>query len=537
MTTPRKPPQSPDEPSILPRWMRLSARGKTIRNGLLWAIAMPIPFFLALMGTWIGSTLAIYHDGPVWLALIGALVVFAALPYLWELAVDAHQVGGRVRDAILRSSFLSILLIAVLLLTHAKTTYVALATRGDWFLAESRTPAADSIRGFMFRMADRFQWLDTWTRDFSYAWAGTTEGVDPSSSAVALGSFLRSSAINANLKSRATKPEGFLIPGTTHRWPLPSGVHPLVMLMPADVKTSYESVAEYLKTNIPDEFMRAKAVHDFVASWVVYDHAGLLADTAFSNGHQSAAMVFKRRLGVCAGYANLTSAMGNAAGIETVVVSGPIRWNSDYGLMSAEDVEGGEFKLAAGDTRSHAWNAMKVNGHWHLVDTTWDKSDATRGVQSTYLFIPPEVMLADHFPDDSEWQLLTTPKTYGDWLRSPNLDPHAFLHGIRVLNHLRPVAKHTPTFRLEVANPYHLDISVGLRDEKFASLRDVANAKVNGVTSVQSTLNKRCGIGANTEITVIECTAPNQRFAAHIWAKRPENGADVWLGQVSVEAP
>jgi hypothetical protein len=51
------------------------------------------------------------------------------------------------RLAILRSSVLSTALIVGLLATHPKTTFEALATRGDWFLGGSRSETAERHAG------------------------------------------------------------------------------------------------------------------------------------------------------------------------------------------------------------------------------------------------------------------------------------------------------------------------------------------------------------------------------------------------------
>ncbi|MCA9636489.1 MAG: hypothetical protein KC420_10730, partial [Myxococcales bacterium] len=70
---------------------------------------------------------------------------------------------------------------------------------------------------------------------------------------------------------------------------------------------------------------------------------------------QRAETVLRTGLGVCAGYSNLIKAIGDVTGDEIVVVTGDSR-----GI-------GGE--ISGG---GHAWNAAKIDGAWHLVDSTWD---------------------------------------------------------------------------------------------------------------------------------------------------------------------
>ena len=62
----------------------------------------------------------------------------------------------------------------------------------------------------------------------------------------------------------------------------------------------------------------------------------------------------------------------------------------------------------------HAWNAVKVNGNWRLIDVTWCAgyvNDRKFGKKfDTYYYLTsPDLMVLDHFPDDPRWQLRDTP--------------------------------------------------------------------------------------------------------------------------------
>ena len=77
-----------------------------------------------------------------------------------------------------------------------------------------------------------------------------------------------------------------------------------------------------------------------------------------------------------------------------------------------------EFITGAGKTRptligqanipaKHAWNAVKMNGKWALMDVTWstgmgEKEDFDKG----FFKLDPKTMIMSHFPDEEEWQLL-----------------------------------------------------------------------------------------------------------------------------------
>ncbi len=75
-------------------------------------------------------------------------------------------------------------------------------------------------------------------------------------------------------------------------------------------------------TGLPEEHDRAKAVHDHVATTVAYD-AESLVDAL--RAPQDADTVSRMGEGVCAGYANLMVALGQAAGLDVFYLTGHSR--------------------------------------------------------------------------------------------------------------------------------------------------------------------------------------------------------------------
>jgi transglutaminase/protease-like cytokinesis protein 3 len=86
---------------------------------------------------------------------------------------------------------------------------------------------------------------------------------------------------------------------------------------------------------------------------------------------------------------------------------------------------------AALEGYSHAWNAVKLDGRWWLVDATWDDPTGDRPasetgqaeVDSTYLFTPPRLFAFNHLPEEAAWQLLQEPLSMGDFVRQPMMSP------------------------------------------------------------------------------------------------------------------
>lgn len=413
--------------------------------GLVVFVCVLAALVVALFGAWVGTTLAIYRDGPVWLAVVGAVLCFAVIPLAWELWADRDQVGGRVRDAILRSAFLSLTLVTVLVATHPKVTFEALATRGDWFLGGDKSATAESVRGVLHTAANGLEWLNELVRDKAFR----LDPNDPDQQAADRAQPTPSAP--ALPEAEAKGKTKLLLPGTELAWPLPDEVHPAVVAMPESAKASISTVGRYLKEQVPDPFQRLRAIHDFVATWLDYD-AVALADGSWRDKSFAADDVFVRRTAVCEGYARLMVALGHETGDEVVYVSGDARKASDYDALAASDVD------QAASSVGHAWNAARIGERWYLFDATWD-AGSVRGVtferkfRASYLFVPPEVMILDHRPDEDRFQLLAAPLDRATFLRQPLLEADGVAYGLSVVDPRQPIVVAEGNLVVSLANP------------------------------------------------------------------------------------
>lgn len=109
---------------------------------------------------------------------------------------------------------------------------------------------------------------------------------------------------------------------------------------------------------------------------------------------------FKTKKGVCEDYSRLYKTLCDAAGLACEVVTGDAR----------------EFfkPYRAVHDNPHAWNAVKVDGQWQLVDVTWAAGYVrnhrfTKRLQLGHFMSPPAWFAERHLPDQPTWQLLETP--------------------------------------------------------------------------------------------------------------------------------
>jgi transglutaminase/protease-like cytokinesis protein 3 len=229
-------------------------------------------------------------------------------------------------------------------------------------------------------------------------------------------------------------------PAKPRMWPTPHAVHPLVRSIPPEEETSIESVGKYIASREKDPVLRIKALHDYVADRIAYD------GPAFRSGNipmedGDAQQTFARKLGVCAGYAQLLVALGKASGDEITYISGNVR-------TMESSVDGA----------SHAWNAAKIDGVWYLIDPTFDAgylegSTFHKQYTSDYLFTPPEVFGVSHFPQDIAWQLRDKPITRGDFIRQPMMQPAFYARGMKLEAPDRSQVSVDGTFHIRLQNP------------------------------------------------------------------------------------
>lgn len=185
--------------------------------------------------------------------------------------------------------------------------------------------------------------------------------------------------------------------------------------------------------------LRVKALHDYVADRIAYDAPNYFAGIY---PPQDAETVFQRRVAVCAGYAKLLEALGQAIGEEIVYVTGDSR-------SSTSDLEG----------QGHAWNAAKISGQWYLIDPTWDsgsvsrESGFTKSYRTDYLFPPPEVMGITHYPKDESFQLRSQPITRGEFLRQPMMRARFFAEGMELVAPMRSQTDTEQAAVIQLQNP------------------------------------------------------------------------------------
>ncbi len=423
-------------------------------RGLLWLLSAPfrllwlvIVIIAPLSAVWIASSLAAHNGTSIARAAAWGLLLFPVIPLLWE-ALSSWRYRRKTPNKrrfltladriILRTLLVSFAFVSVLLWKKPQSVFESLNSRGDWMLDGRTDPRSNAVRRVIFRTAARFGWLYRAAERSSF-WR-SRQTVRPRPRPIETNSTMvrRRPGTSQTSPIEPTPPTTAQPTRDPRQWPWLAELHPLIRTLPASVETSPEAVGQYIAANERDPWEKAKAVHDYVADRVAYD---VPSYRAHQYPPQTAEHTFRTRLSVCAGYAALFYAIGRAAGLNVITIVGKAR-----GMQSEGMGEG------------HAWNAVRLDNHWYLIDSTWDAGYVNdegfvKRYTTSYFLMPPAAFFTRHWPEDNNWQLMTPVRTEGEFLRSPALWPEFFEYHLALRSPTRAETDAHERISIELENP------------------------------------------------------------------------------------
>lgn len=190
-----------------------------------------------------------------------------------------------------------------------------------------------------------------------------------------------------------------------------------------DLNLDMWELTEYAEKHLKDKEELARFFYYWIGSNIQYDKEvyqkivnGTINNEKFWKS-QEESEVFKNRKGVCAGYAKLFDWFMYWVDIDSEIISGHIRDERNHYI-----------ELESDDNHRHAWNAIKINEKWLLIDSTWGTSFDPK-TSDYYFNIEPQRAIITHFPSDSKWQLLEKPLSLEDYNKSKFIKPIWFKVG------------------------------------------------------------------------------------------------------------
>lgn len=168
------------------------------------------------------------------------------------------------------------------------------------------------------------------------------------------------------------------------------------------VATNVEDLANYLTKPAKSDQEKVRSFYKWITNTITYDiHAFLNSKLELNSDNET---FLKRKKGVCQDYSNLFKALCDASDIKCFVISG---YSKGYGFNPKKS-----FGMP-----DHAWNAVEIDGEWHLVDATWgsgyinSETKFVRSFNEKFFLGEPKDFILTHLPIDPMWQLLKCPLT------------------------------------------------------------------------------------------------------------------------------
>ncbi|CAF4418860.1 unnamed protein product [Rotaria sp. Silwood2] len=195
---------------------------------------------------------------------------------------------------------------------------------------------------------------------------------------------------------------------------------------------------------------------------------------------QSAEGVFRTKKGVCAGYANIYKYLCDQLNISCEKVSG---YSKGYGFDERE---------GAPSETDHAWNAVEIDHHWYLMESTWGAGHLTEQkafqheLNSYYFFPRPNEMIYHHLPENEKWQLLREPIKMEQYVQLPKIHPIYFQLNLNLIS-----PRHQVNVDLLPGKPYALVLMRAPSDVHLIADLKLHNQKIEGGHRLEFDNNKQ----------------------------------------------
>jgi len=181
-----------------------------------------------------------------------------------------------------------------------------------------------------------------------------------------------------------------------------------VLKTPKSLLEDLPALNDYLMEPCQSDQEKAWVIYSWISQNIAYDQEAYERKKGRIN--QNIRDILDRDKALCFGYAQLFQVMAEHAGLQSEIISGYSK-----GTLTSQP------KMDAPD---HAWNAVKLDGEWALLDVTWGSSllqgtnDFVQQTQEGFFLTKPQNFILNHLPLQAMWQLLDAPIQASDFSQS-----------------------------------------------------------------------------------------------------------------------
>ena len=265
--------------------------------------------------------------------------------------------------------------------------------------------------------------------------------------------------------------------------------------------TSVTELANLLAQNAQTESEKARIIYAWITQHITYDVAAFL-DAVNNDNYPDVTVetVLRDRTTICSGYSNLYYALAEAMNLESAIVIGYAK-GATPASEKFQDV-------------NHAWNSVRIDGAWYLLDATWGAgsvrdNEFVPNYKPYYFATAPEEFINNHYPQDEGWQLLNKTYTRAEFDSLPSIASRFYDLGLKLVSH----------------KDYHIYTSNRLKIELKIPQHTVAIAELK--QDGQSLLNNSILSNRNGDRLIISVAPPEAgTYDLTIYAKKKEDLGD-----------
>ncbi|CAJ0755391.1 21905_t:CDS:10 [Entrophospora sp. SA101] len=184
---------------------------------------------------------------------------------------------------------------------------------------------------------------------------------------------------------------------------------------------SIRSLSHYLTSVWDDPLYKLRAIFVWVADNITYDTESLYSGKRKS---QNGKDILKSRKAVCAGYSELFNDLAVDSGLDTFRISGAAK---GAGYTVGSPIVSAEY--------AHAWNCVKYNGEYLLIDCTWgagvvEERKFKKNFNDFYFLASPNQFIYSHLPEQPKHQYIGPTITKPEFINLPYVKPSFFKYGL-----------------------------------------------------------------------------------------------------------
>ena len=191
-----------------------------------------------------------------------------------------------------------------------------------------------------------------------------------------------------------------------------------------DTKNIY-TLSKALTEGLTTDLEKTYVIYKWVTNNIAYDTESFFANNM--RGIGNANTVLQRRKAVCDGYAELIMRLGLQSGLLVNKIEG---YAKGYGYKIGD----------AMSIPNHAWDTVKIDGKWYLLDATWDAgytNETTHRYDKKttgydFFLTNPQIFIYSHFPKDDKWQLTNLSWDKAEFFNTVNVTETAFKLGLNI---------------------------------------------------------------------------------------------------------